>query len=213
MACLSDAYLSSGCNIKTMTNRLIATAYVSKITDEYIEFSNKNEKMPLAPVNKPLKISIFDEKNGFKVIVGTVYLSTDKFLRLVDVTNLADYEKRHFFRVSLSLKGSCQILAVNEEETTQVKEVNIVNLSLSGAYFTLNHNLEEGQHVTLVLPFSSLSVIKCEILRKENIDPQMFGYGCKFLDQSQKQSDLLYHYIFQEQRRMIQKAKESNGYF
>lgn len=213
MACLSDAYLSSGCNIKTMTNRLIATAYVSKISDEYVEFSNKNEKMPLAPVNKPLKISIFDEKNGFKVIVGTVYLSTDKFLRLVDVTNLADYEKRHFFRVSLSLKGTCQIPSINEGEDAQVKEVNIENLSLSGAFFTLNHNLDIGQQMTLILPFSSLNVIKCVILRKENRDPKLFGYGCQFLEQSQKQSDLLYHYIFQEQRKMIQKAKESSGYF
>lgn len=209
MACLSDAYLSSGCNIKTMTNRLIATAYVNHITDEYVEFCNKNEKMPLVPANKPLKVSIFDEKNGFKVIVGTVYLSTDRFLRLVSVTNLADYEKRQFFRVSLSLKGSCQIPADNEGEEPQVQEISIGNLSLSGAYFTFDYHLDIGQRVMLILPFSSLNVIECVILRKETLDSKLFGYGCKFLEQSQKQSDLLYHYIFQEQRKMIQKAKES----
>mgnify|MGYP000892613451 CR=1 FL=1 len=106
-------YIASVCEIKTLANELVATGTIQEITPEYIEVSDKTGFMSITPYGIPVKMNVFNSKNGFRVLAGKVYTSNPKFLRIVDVITLLDCERRHFFRVEVNMIA--QILALKRK--------------------------------------------------------------------------------------------------
>lgn len=102
---IPSEYVSSICEIKTMDNNLVATGMVSVISDEYMEISIKSCIRSIIRYGSEVKINIFNSKYGFRVLVGNVYTSSSEFVRLIDITSILDYERRHFFRVDLDMKA------------------------------------------------------------------------------------------------------------
>lgn len=109
-------YVSSICEIKTMDNNLIATGIIDEITGEYIEIGIKSGKISATHFATEVKINVFNSRLGFRVLVGNVYTSSMDFIRVIDVNNILDYERRHFFRVDLDLKANVCVRKKREGE-------------------------------------------------------------------------------------------------
>jgi len=201
-------YKDSICEIKTMENELIAIGFIRDITPEYIEVVDKFENLSLIRYETQLKITIFNSKLGIRVLIGRVYISTIEFLRIVDVINLLDYERRSFFRVETKLLGHMRVTKKAQTgqalpEDPNAIQIKIKNLSLGGALIESQYPLETGDRVTITFKLNHWeSVFECVIRRIKEVNTDQTRYGCEFLNASPKQMNELCSYIFQRQREL-----------
>jgi hypothetical protein len=93
-----------------MDNVLILSGHIGKITEESIEVTAENGALPIVHCNTTVKICIFNNALGFRVLVGQVYLSTNDFIRITDAKNATDYEKRNFFRVRVAIPSKAYLV-------------------------------------------------------------------------------------------------------
>jgi hypothetical protein len=209
---ITEQYVQSPCEVKTLSNDLIATGVVKVIQEDYMDIFNTDDVLPLIHCDTPVKINIFNEGFGFKVLVGSVFLSTRDFVRIINVQNMADFERRNFFRIRVNLYQSALLLGddVNPDNCSESIKIHLLDLSLSGFYMTTKHHLEIGQKFLVNLSVSEDTNVACccEVQREQSIGVNTNGYGCSFVDSSSRQMDLMCKYIFEKQREQIRIAKE-----
>ena len=221
---LSGNYLGSPCEVKSMDNALILAGYITGISGEGLEISDKNDTLPIIHCNTTVKVSILSETLGLHVVIGKVYLSTKDFTRIVDVQNAADYEKRGFFRVKLGIPSSAGLLLESTEETGETEKeqkagdaepieffpIMIRDLSLSGLFFTTDRKLSPDTRVVIRLNISGSDLtLICKIIRSISVEMDTKdGYGCEFLNNTGRQFDLLCKYLFDCQREQLRALRE-----
>lgn len=209
---ISEDYLRSPCEVKAMDNKPILTGYLAWVGNNEIQIMNQQEALPIIHCNTTVKISVFNNALGFRVLVGNVYLSAPEFIRISDVQSLADYEQRNFFRVKVQIDTDARPKTDADTESEDLPHfpIQIRDLSLSGLYFTCAKELEIGDLISVRLAFYSLVYFyDCRIVRKLIMErAQADGYGCEFLDNSGPKGDLLCKYLFDCQREQIRKIKE-----
>jgi hypothetical protein len=212
---ISEKYTNSLCELKTMQNRILCAGYVKDINEEYLEIHYRDDTKLLIAANTLIKVSIFNDKLGFKVIIGRVFIGTNDFVRLVEVVTLMDFEKREFFRINIFEHATLykDVVENSEIHYTQVEstQVLISNVSLCGVYFLSEEKFELDQVVYLLLDLpQSLSIYPCVVQRIQE-DDDMYGYGCEFELKDQRQSDDLYKYIYLKQVEYLRKSRETEN--
>lgn len=105
MQTLPIEYLGSVCEVKTIDNEMVAAGTIRAVTPEFIDVVDRSGSTPSAPYGMDVKISVFNSRQGFRVMVGKVYTSSMQFVRISDVKSVLDYERRHFFRVETRMFG------------------------------------------------------------------------------------------------------------
>ncbi|HEX3018363.1 MAG TPA: PilZ domain-containing protein [Caproicibacter sp.] len=209
---ISEQYLNSPCEIRSMENAPILMGYISAFVDDGIQISSKEDALPLIHCNSTVKISILNSTLGFKVLIGRVYLSTASFIRIVDAQNAMDYEKRNFFRVKVNINSKAFPVTPTENGSISQEpiKIHLRDISLSGLFFVSDSNLavEDKLIVSLNLYNTAVSLL-CKIIRKIPVEMGTAdGYGCEFLDNTGKQFDLLCKYLFDCQREQIAIMKQ-----
>lgn len=209
---LSEQYLHSPCEIKSLTNEVILTGVLDQISDDCLQITNTPEKLPIIHCNTSVKVNIYNNSLGFRVFVGTVYLSTPEFIRVVDVQTASDFEKRDFFRVKVNITTSAYLVHDDTQEDTPVSmfPIKIGDLSLGGLSFQTEEELQPEDHLVVKLNVESQNMsLLCKIKRLITVDEDPVGYGCEFIDNSGRQFDLLCRYIFECQRQQIQDIRQT----
>ena len=208
---LSQDYLSSICEIKTLSNDFLAAGMVIEITDDYLQIgSYRDERLPLIPFDSPVKIALHNLRAGFRVVAGTAYLSTEEMLRVVDVENLQDFERRGFFRVPAKLQGQITLKDPISGKFEQSMQIAIENVSLSGVFFSIPQGkpLSIGDVFLLELKIpTGMLALTCSVRRTDYGGVRPIRYGCEFFEYSPRDADKLCGYIFELQREMIRKKK------
>lgn len=202
-----EQYLNSRCEMRSMDGRLILLGCVSAITEEGLKICGKGDRLPLIHCNTAVRVNLFNSESGFRAMVGKVYLSTEEFIRVVELQSAADYEKRNFFRVKTEL--TCSVLPDGEPEENAFF-VTVEDMSLGGLFFRCGQNLEKGRKLTVRLTLSGAGLtLACRIIRiKDGSSPQR-GYGCAFLETAGKQFDLICKYLFDCQREQIRRMEQA----
>lgn len=215
MAILTDEYKNSVCEIKSMRNDLLTTGRIYSITDDNIEFVHpEDDKMPLLPYNTPVKIGVFNSRHGFRMLAGVVFISTDLFLRVSNMKTLQDFERRGFFRTSLSLESNAYPMPGKDSDMSQEEirpfKVLIEDISLSGLQFSSQdpHNMGDELAVEVQI-FKKKMMFHCRIMRQAKESDTRHYYGCSFFDQTERQIDDLCYDLFQLQRMEISKRRNS----
>lgn len=215
MAVLTDEYKNSVCEIKSMRNDLLTTGRIYSINEDEIEFVHpEDDKMPLLPYNTPVKIGVFNSKHGFRMLAGTVFISTDLFLRVSNLKTLQDFERRGFFRTAVKLESRAYPMAVTKEGQETVQEevrpyqILIEDISLSGLQLSCQETLEMGSALAVeVQIFKKKMMFHCRIMREARESDHRHYYGCSFFDQTERQIDDLCYDLFQLQRMEIRKHR------
>ncbi|TQI65474.1 PilZ domain-containing protein [Clostridium sp. KNHs216] len=212
---LSEQYQHSPCEIKTLTNELLATGILSEIRKDSVKIQNSFDILPTLHCNMPVKINIYNESLGFKVLIGKVFLSTSEMMTITDLQSLAEFERRSFFRLKVSIPTRAFLLQEDsspEEEETKLFGVTVTDLSLSGVFITTREYLDIGQSFIMTLDLYDMEVtFCCQVQRTEPVNYALNGYGCSFLDNSTRQFDLLCKFIFEMQREQIKNSREEKG--
>jgi len=208
---LSEQYLRSPCEIKSLSNEVILTGVLNDISDGCLQITNAPEKLPIIHCNTAVKLNIYNNSLGFRVLVGSVYLSTSEFIRIVDVQTASDFEKRDFFRVKVNLPSNAYLVHDDVQENTPVElfPITISDLSLGGLSFETDQELQIDDHLVINLNIESQNMaLLCKTRRSIPSQDSNTGYGCEFIDNSGRQFDLLCRYIFDCQRQQIQEMRQ-----
>lgn len=224
MNILPQDYLGCLCEVKTMQNEVIATGMIGAINDEYIDISGRTGILDDAGYRTEVKINIFNAKLGFRVLTGMIYLYNDDILRIVEVSSILDYERRHFFRVDVNLFAeiymrnpeSKEEISLKElysgslnEENMICKEARIENLSLGGCMIDVNELLlNEGDtfYVGMKLLRNENEFFHCKIHRITE-KKKKWSLGCSFVENPEKYNDDLCAFIFKMQREQIKETR------
>lgn len=218
---ISEKFLLSPCEVRSMENTPILVGTIEKFVEDGIQIISREDKLPLIHCSTTVKVSVMNSALGFKILIGRVYLSTGEFLRVVDLQTAADYEKRNFFRVKVRLQTEAfPVQAVAEPpepadpaSTLPVKgpvKVRLRDISLSGIFLTTGYAMEIGDQLIVKLDlYGSTISLLCRVVRKIPVElGTEDGYGCEFLNSSGRQFDLLCRYLYDCQREQIQAMKE-----
>ena len=206
---ISEQYLFSPCELKSMENIPVLMGHLTGISEDGIQISSSTDELPVIHCNTTMKISVFNIMLGFRMLVGKVYLSTREFIRLVEVQNELAYEKRNFFRVKVELNLNAYLVRNEggESAPSLLFPIQVKDLSLSGLRFHCGRDLLVGDRLVVLMNLygSSLSLL-CKIVRGLPDEPSC--YGGEFLDNSGRQFDLLCRYLFDCQREQIRLMRE-----
>lgn len=216
---ISENYINSVCEIKTPENRLLGTGILEKITEEAIQICKDHDSLPTIHCDTFVNIHIRHKSLGSKSLVGKVFLSTSDMIRIIEVQNLTDFERRNFFRLKINISTQAYMTKSQSQNeaasgtTAQLFPAKVTNLSLSGCFIETKKKLEIGDCFAVSIPLSGTRVtFNCEVRRKPKTEGRYSGYGCVFLDITNRQSDLLCQYIFDKQREQIKAARKSPDY-
>lgn len=227
---LPQEYLASLCEIKTMTNELLAVGQIIKIDHKALEIAAKEDKMPLLQFRSVVKIAVHNSKSGSQILAGIVFLSTENFTRIEDVKPLNDFERRGAFRVNVDTPGrlypvlddaeqdklDAELAQMDDAEAASILdamalEIKVLDISLTGVRIQPNVPLLKNSRY--VLEFSPISVpmrfnvIVQRELKSRNDEQQ---FGCLFYGAKPRLIDKLCKDLFELQR--IEKSRRSSGF-
>lgn len=217
---LPGEYLSSVCEVKTVKNELVATGTITEITPEYIQISDRGNTMVGMRFGSAVKINIFNSRQGYRVLEGKVYLSTQQFLRVVELNSLLDREQRSAFRVRTTIRGKVfwPGKPAASEPGPSSGEVPVAgsgfpivveDLSVGGALLRGEERIFGGGD-QLVLQFMLVNLmmqLSGVVRRVEQQEDGTVRYGFEFQDIPDAQQDALCAYLFQQQREQINQRR------
>jgi len=213
-AIIDTGYVNSVCRVRTTDNTVISTGRIIEIDDKYVVLRNIPELRYVIPYNKRVKLTILNDKLGYKTVIATVYASTTKILKLYDIKEVDDFERREYYRINVSLKGV--VLPLNSAGQAQKEngnrkiEVRIENISLSGVLFTGPCPLDINDMLSIDIhtPHGTLNfeAVVRRVVKSQNIkeDPH---FGCEFMPYPDKVEDALWKYMMQKELEDIRRAR------
>lgn len=204
---ISEEYLSSVCEVKTISNELVATGAITEITPDYIQISDRGSTMLALRFGSTVKINIFNSRLGFRVLEGKVYLSTQQFLRVVELNSLLDREQRSSFRVRTNIRG--KVFRAGElSRSVQGTPIVVEDLSVGGALLRSSERFGRGEHLVvqfmLVNLMMQLGGVVCRVGAEENGSTK---YGFAFDAIPEAQQDALCAYLFRRQREQLNQRR------
>lgn len=214
MMTLPSNYVDSLCEIKNMSNRLIARGNIVAIDDESIKIVDKDGHMDVVSYNIEVKISVFNRKYGFRVLVGKVLTSTPKEIKLTNLISLVESERRNFFRVDICQQTNMYIADTFIEAKVTEPEIVILNdISLSGLRIETKKDLPMNTTVWIEMQIKNKVYFwQCRIMRIVCYNELgVYHYGCQFImddDGNSSSNDVLCSYIFQKQREQLNRKSE-----
>ena len=142
------------CEIKTEQNDLLVVARVESIDPQddtriTIVSAQEDERLPLLAYNTPVKIISFASKQGFLLLRGNVYISTNSMLTLVDVHTAQGYERRKYFRLNTNTIATAVLQQENsdkEELEEDTITLTLYDISLGGIRVGSSQKLNPGDH-------------------------------------------------------------------
>ncbi len=209
------------CEIKTEQNDLLVIARVESIDPQddtriTIISAQEDERLPLLAYNTPVKIISFASKQGFLLLRGNVYISTNSMLTLVDVHTAQGYERRKYFRLNTNAMATAVLQQENSsKEDTEEETITLTlyDISLGGIRVGSSQKLNPGDHLLTTFQLMDKKMeFCCRVCREipvKRVIPGQKQYGCEFVNFSTRQIDQLCNILFKMQRIEIQNRKKN----
>lgn len=208
MVPISFEYESSICEIKTMENSLLAVGMIKEIGEDYIKISEKsNNSLQLIKCGTKVKINIISSKYGFRALSGEVFTSTRKEMKVVNILELADHDRRNFFRVDVDLDAS---IILDESNFSEKIPVTIKDMSLCGLRLEVKYDIAIDSTIMVELMLKGKALCyPCRIIRLINRDDSNLSqYGCEFLFNKYDDRDSLWSYLFKKQSEQLRQKRQ-----
>lgn len=202
MPILEDAYVGASCVIKTKSNDLLTMGTLQKIRESYLDISNTRNELPEIPYNMLVKIEIYNSQIGFRVLLGSVYISSSRLVRIINLSEAAASEKREFFRINIREPGYLY------DENADEFEVELVDISLGGVLFKSKREYRIGEQLTIRIPIlGSTTAFHCIVRRHVEFDKGYLGCGCEFTELTMLQEDQLYKFMLKKQNDQLKRVR------
>ncbi len=201
MPILEDGYIDASCVIKSKNNDLLTMGKLHTIKESYIDISSTRNDLPEIPYNVPVKVEVYNSQIGFRVLIGNVYISSSKLVRIINLHEAAGSEKREFFRINIRETGYLY------DKQAQEFEVELVDISLGGLMFKSERIFAESEEVTIRIPIlETTNAFHCIVCRQISTDKGFVGYGCEFAELTSQQEDQLYKFMLKKQNDQLKRV-------
>jgi len=209
---IPEQYLKSKCEIKSLEDKVISTGVLSKLAEDDIQICRDSDFLPTLQRETLVKIYVSHPTLELKTLIGKVYISSSDLLQITNIQNLTDFERRNFFRLKLNIHT--QASQIQEDGLSNpiipLFQINVIDLSLSGFFVKTKRTLKIGDRFITSLPLSDSRIsFVCKVERSQKSNGKSNGYGCAFVDNSNRQYDELCKYIFEKQREQIRNSRRN----
>lgn len=209
---LSEGYIGSSCVVKAKNNDLLMMGTLHRIKTSFIDISSTRNELPVISYNLFVKVEVYNARLGFRVLIGRVYISNQELIRIIDLNEATNDERREYFRISTRCDGIIFNLTHQQPDGT-IKEyqdfkVSLVDISLGGLMFRTDEIFKINDRLNIVIPAMGDSMLfACEVRRQMNRPEGGYGYGCEFMEMATRQEDLLYRYILRRQGDQLRRIR------
>ncbi len=209
---LAEGYVGSSCVVKAKNNDLLMMGTLHRIKTNFIDISSTRNELPVISYNLFVKIEIYNTRLGFRVLIGRVYISNHDLIRIIDLNEATNDERREYFRISTRNEGIIFNLSHPLPDGTlkeyQDLKVTLVDISLGGLMFKTKEELGVGETFSIVIPAMKETMLyACTIRRSVEKPDNYIGYGCEFSEMTNMQEDLLYRYILRCQNEQLRRIR------
>ena len=209
---LSEGYIGSSCVVKAKNNDLLIMGTLHRIKTSFIDISSTRNELPVISYNLFVKVEVYNARLGFRVLIGRVYISNQELIRIIDLNEATNDERREYFRISTRCDGIIFNLTHQQPDGT-IKEyqdfkVSLVDISLGGLMFRTKEVLGVGETFSIVIPAMKENMLyECTIRRSVEKPENYIGYGCEFSEMTNLQEDILYRYILRCQNELLKRIR------
>ena len=209
-------YVGCACEVKTMDNDLLVVGKIRSVLDDdeqAIEIVSFNgDTMPAAAYGIPIKLNVFNSKNGFLSLGGKVYITHESFWRINDISTYGENERRGYYR--LKIHTHAEVIGPDKTSTIRAFKCLVTSVSLSGILIAVDEDdcyFRDGTEIEVrglkVNDGNESFNVKCTVNRID--ENHLLGklYGCRFEKMSGRDSDRLSKEIFAKQRQDIQRRR------
>lgn len=196
--------------------RNIVTCYTPEFQKDYFTVKGTEFLILKGPRILPAHIGdkvdvIFFYLNGARLKYSTVIdLATDKQVNVhIGESYTVMEERRRYFKTETDLVGKATSYIREDTEVSfgDVQYVRILNINLGGVFLTSNFDFQLGDRFMLTFLDNPVTVLT-EILRlQKDTDGNFQGYGCRFLDLSHANEEIIARFIFECQIQTREKRK------
>ncbi len=124
-------------------------------------------------------------------------------------------ERRRYFKIKTNERAYVTFTVDSEDNTHALEppaEICIKDINVGGVFFVSfvgNHTFEKGEKAMIVLSLGGRRLeLMSEILREQPLtEPPEKGYGCRFINLSRAQEEIISRYIYNLQFEMLQKER------
>lgn len=206
MSLLPQDYMGSLCEVQTLTNERISAGVISGFDSETIELSqHKHRVLATLEIGAGVKLYIYNNKSGHRILSANVFRSTPEYLMLNKVTLLHHNERRGAVRINAKISSQLCPLTGKYPPLQNLSDflekiscrVTIVNISLSGVCVVSDKRLAVGGRYRITMPHSHQKTeFLIEVCRLVENDDSSFTYGCSFTNVSDIQAEALSNIIY-----------------
>ena len=177
-------------------------------TSEFVVFKGSN----ILPINKGEKVdAVFYYLNGMRVkYITTIDLATDMQVNIhIGQEYTVLEERRRYYKTETNLIGTVSLYTREEENVIVDPPINIriKNINIGGIFMMSPFEFQIGDIYVLNILDCKLT-LSTEILRiQRDNEGKITGYGCRFINTSRPQEEIITRFIFECQRVEREKRK------
>ena len=197
--------------IKDLSEDFIATANLSTFKGETMFL--RSAVLPILEEGMFIYIYTYNQYDGVSKYRGRVDLSISNQLKVVDVILLETYQRRQNIKIKSDFSSYIEYFVTTNGERIKLPNpipIVIKDISIGGIFIECDEPLGDKQKFVFTFSEEIIPVeVVTEILRTQNTSQEYkYGYGCKFIEPTQRQEDLINKYIVRVQMEEVRKAKK-----
>ena len=197
--------------IKDLSEDFIATANLSTFRDETMFI--RSAVLPILEEGMFIYIYAYNQYDGVSKYRGRVDLSISNQLKVVDVVLLETYQRRKNIKIKSEFGSYIEYFVTTNGDKIKLPSpipIYISDISIGGIFIECDEPLGDKQKFVFSFNEEVIPVeVVTEILRTQNTSQRYkFGYGCRFIEPTQRQEDLINKYIVRVQMEELRKSKK-----
>ncbi|SDN19425.1 PilZ domain-containing protein [Acetanaerobacterium elongatum] len=195
--------------IYSKKDALITTGVLVDVTDHNMEILG--DIFPHFDTGETLKVCAYDDMKGICWYSAIVSFSAIDRIILTDYHLLDVIQRRKSIKVKTTFETNIYIVYdVDENKITLENPIKIVvrDISAGGIFFTADQIFFEGNQFEFYFNQGPKHLrIKTLILRRQDMNNGKKGYGCSFIDATEKEQDILFAFLWEVQRLQLKRMQ------
>lgn len=195
--------------IYSMTDVFLAKGFIVDLSEDQMEIVG--EIFPHFERGENLKICAYDDMRGICWYLTSVRDATMDRLILTDFNLLDVIQRRRSIKVKTTFRTNIYLVYSADGDKIELEapvKITIKDISVGGIYFIAEQLFLEGSHFEFFFNQGKKHLrVKTKILRKQALSGEKWGYGCQFMGITEKEQDIIFTFLWEQQRLQLKRQK------
>lgn len=216
MAELSDAYVGSSCLVTGKKNETFVLGVVNKVGTTFLDIGASHTRLPVMPYGYLVKMEVHNVYLGLRVLVGSVYLSSPKMMRITILQDVTETQRDRCFQVKVDDDGiiyNCmrgeEMLGMDDGRNGyNGMTVKVMNVGVSELKFRTRIPLIRGDWFNIMIPaMEGVVLFSCTVKNEVELASREHAFACQFMELDEAQEEILYKYLLKYLKKQLQRQQ------